>query len=220
MEHASGAFKDPGAEQDEDLREGGRGVGKRRGRRSGPRAPRATMADRLEEGSLTTEEAVELARETVLRVLTAAPKSRRELEQSLTRKGYPEHVVTPVLDRFDDVGLIDDAEYAEMVVRTRHAERGLARRAIAVELRRRGIDDETAVDALDQIGDDDEREAAQRLAHKLVARSRGQGREARVRRAASALVRKGYGPGLAFAAVKAALAAEGEETEDLPGEYS
>ncbi len=199
---------------------GGRGVGKRRGRpgggERGPRVPRKTVAEKLEEGSLTTEEAVELARETVLRILTAAPKSRRELEQSLGRKGYPEHVVTPVLDRFDEVGLVDDAGYAEMVVRTRHAERGLARRAIAVELRRRGIDDETAVDALDQIDDEDEREAAQRLAHKLVARTRGQERDARVRRAASALARKGYSPGLAFAVVKDALAAEGEETEDLP----
>ena len=234
MEHASGSLADPGA-ADGDLREdGGRGVGKRRGRRPGRgagstgaagaegrgvervRAPRATVAERLENGSLTTEKAVELARETVLRVLTAAPKSRRELEQSLARKGYPEHVVTPVLDRFDEVGLIDDTGYAEMVVRTRHAERGLARRAIAVELRRRGIDDETAAGALDQVDEEDEREAAERLARKLVSRSRGQDRDARVRRAASALARKGYGPGLAFAVVKEALAAEGEETEDLP----
>ena len=216
MEHVSGFFADPGggpaAEPDGPREDGGRGVGKRRGRR----APRATVAERLEAGSLTTEEAVELARETVLRVLTAAPKSRRELERSLARKGYPEHVVTPVLDRLDEVGLIDDTEYAEMVVRTRHAERGLARRAIAVELHRRGIDAETASGALDQIGDEDERGTAQRLAHRLVARSRGQDRDARVRRAASALARKGYAPGLAFAAVKEALAAEGEETGDLP----
>ncbi|WP_425954371.1 regulatory protein RecX [Xylanimonas sp. McL0601] len=152
----------------------------------------------------------------MLRILTAAPKSRRELEQSLARKGYPEHVVTPVLDRFDEVGLVDDAEYAQMVVRTRHAERGLARRAIAVELRRRGIDDDTAADALDQVDDEGERAAAARLAQRLVARTRGLDRDARVRRAASALARKGYGPGLAFAAVKDALAAEGEQTGDLP----
>lgn len=205
----------------EDL-EGGRGVGKRRGRprraRRGPgegRAPRKTVAERLDDGDLTTEEAVELAREAVLRILTAAPKSRRELEQSLARKGYPEHVVVPVLDRFDEVGLVDDAEYAQMVVRTRHAERGLARRAIAVELRRRGIDDDTAGEALEQVDDEDEAAAAERLARKLIARTRGLDREARVRRAASALARKGYGPGLAFAAVKGALAAEGEETDDL-----
>jgi regulatory protein len=173
------------------------------------------VTERLESGELDVDEAAELCRETVLRILTAAPKSRRELEQSLARKGYPEHVVTPVLDRFDEVGLIDDAEYAQMVVRTRHAERGLARRAIAVELRRRGIDDEVAADALGQVDADDERETAARLAERLIARSRGLDRDARLRRAASALARKGYGPGLAFAVVKDALAAEGEETADL-----
>ena len=208
--------------------EGGRGAGKRRGRprqrsergddERSPRerAPRKTVTERIEAGELTSEEAVDLAREAVLRILTAAPKSRRELEQSLARKGYPEHVVAPVLDRFDEVGLVDDAEYAQMVVRTRHSERGLARRAIAMELRRRGIDDDTAGEALEQVDDEDERAAAERLAHKLVARTRGLDRDARVRRAASALARKGYGPGLAFAAVKDALAAEGEETDDLP----
>ncbi len=226
MEDLPGSYL-PGAERGD--AGGGRGAGKRRGRsrRSGwgtegdgerprERAPRTSVAERLDGGELTTEEAVELARETVLRILTAAPKSRRELEQSLARKGYPEHVATAVLDRFDEVGLIDDAEYAQMVVRTRHSERGLARRAIAVELRRRGIDDDTAGEALQQVDDEDEAAAAQRLAHKLVARTRGLERDARVRRAASALARKGYGPGLAFAAVKEALAAEGEETDDLP----
>ncbi len=44
----------------------------------------------------------------------------------------------PILDRFEEVGLVDDAQYAEMIVRTRHAERGLSRRAISTELRRRG----------------------------------------------------------------------------------
>ncbi|WP_245993262.1 regulatory protein RecX [Xylanimonas allomyrinae] len=198
-------------------------MGKRRGRtgrsgvgaRSGERAPRRSVTERLEAGEVTVDEAGDLARETVLRILTATPKSRRELEQAMARKGYPEPVVARVLDRFAEVGLIDDVEYAHMVVRTRHSERGLARRAIAAELRRRGIDDDTAAEALGQVADDDERETAARLAGGLVARTRGLARDARVRRAASALARKGYPTGVAFAAVKDALAAEGVETGDL-----
>ncbi len=77
-------------------------------------------------------------------------------------------MVGPVLDRFDEVGLVDDASYAEMIVRTRHAERGLSRRAIAVELRRRGIDEDVAADALEQVDGDDERQAALVLARKLM----------------------------------------------------
>src|SRR5919112_1024490 len=146
---------------------GGRGVGKRRGR---PTASRATVAEQLEAGEITIADATDRARETVLRILTAAPKSRFELEQALARKGYPDTVVSPLLDRMDEVGLVDDAGYAQMVVRTRHAERGLARRAIAMELRRRGIDQDTAGEALTQVDGDDEREAAEVLARKHVAR--------------------------------------------------
>lgn len=211
-----------------DTASGGRGVGKRRGRRqdgseddgtSRARAPRRTVAERLEAGELSLEDATEKARETLLRILTAAPKSRAELEQSLARKGYPEAVVGPVLDRFDEVGLVDDAAYADMLVRTRHAERGLSRRALAMELRRRGIAEETAADALEQVDPDDERAAALALARKHVARTRGLDRDVRVRRAVGALGRKGYAPGVSFGAVRDVLAEEGEDDldDDYPG---
>jgi regulatory protein len=186
--------------------EGGRGEGKRRGRPS--------VSERLEAGQINAEEATELAREAVLRSLTAAPKSRAELARSLARKGYPEHVVTPVLDRFEEVRLVDDAEYADMIVRTRHSERGQARRAISAELYRRGVDPETAAGALEQIDGDDERAAAAELARKHVSRTRGLDRDKRVRRAVGALSRKGHSPSVAFAAVKDALADEGDEGDD------
>jgi regulatory protein len=198
-------------------------VGTRRGRPatsepaaagSVERRRRPTVAERLESGELTLEEASEQARETLLRMLTATAKSRGELERSLARKGYPEQVVTPLLDRFGEVGLVDDVAYAELVVRTRHAERGLARRAIAAELRRRGIEDDVVADALEKIDPEDERAAAAELARKHVARTRGQDREKRVRRGVAALARKGHAPSVAFAAVKDALAAEGDDVDD------
>ncbi|WP_108491009.1 regulatory protein RecX [Promicromonospora sp. AC04] len=203
-------------------------MGKRRGhpaarkggfgrRDSAEQAPRRTVAERMEAGEISRDDAVEKAREVVLRILTAAQRSRRELEQSLARKGYPEDVVVQVLDRFDEVGLVDDATYAETIVRTRHAERGLARRGIAAELRRRGIDEDTATDALDQLDPDDERVAGAKLATKLITRTRSLDRQVRVRRAVGSLARKGYAPGLAFELVRDALAAEGEETDDLMG---
>ncbi|WP_460701333.1 regulatory protein RecX [Myceligenerans halotolerans] len=186
-------------------------MGKRRSR-----APRKSVAERLDDGEITPEEAFDAAREALLRILTASQKSRHELEQALARKGYPESVVIPLLDRFDEVGLVDDASYAGTIVRTRLGERGLARRAISAELRRRGIDEETATEALDQIDPDDERAAGTRLAEKLVAKTRGKERDVRVRRAVGSLARKGYAPGLAFELVRDALAADGEETDDLP----
>lgn len=150
----------------------------------------------------------------MLRILTAAPKSRAELAQSLARKGYPEHVVLPLLDRYEEVGLVDDAQYAEMIVRTRHAERGLSRRAISSELRRRGIAEDVSSTALEQVDDDSEADAARDLARARLRRTAGLDRDVRVRRAVGALARKGYSPGLAFEVVQRELDREEADAPD------
>ena len=184
-----------------------------RSRTRTPRTPRKPVAAQIEDGELSREQAVEMARESVLRTLSAAAKSRAELVASLARKGFPEEVANQVLDRLGAVGLINDADYAEMLVRTRFHERGLARRAIAVELRRRGVPESEASCALEQVTDDDETKASIRLAIKVIARTSATTGEARVRRAAAVLARKGYSQSVTYSAVKAALAAEGEELE-------
>src|SRR5690625_5873828 len=79
----------------------------------------------------------ERARAIVLRTLSRSPRSRFELFQRLTDREVSAEIAEELLDRFEEVGLIDDAEYAAMLVRTRHNERGQARRAIAQELRDR-----------------------------------------------------------------------------------
>ncbi|MHA7134966.1 regulatory protein RecX [Oerskovia turbata] len=191
--------------------------GSRRRDYSGERAerkPRPTIADRVESGALAGPELTEHAREAILRTLTAAPKSRRQLMDAMTRKGYPPEVLEAILDRFEEVGLVDDAEYAGMIVRTRHGERGLSRRAIAQELRRKGIDDDTAADALDQVDEDDEAEAARDLVQRRLARTTGLDREVRTRRIVGMLARKGYSPGLALSLVREELAREGEDADD------
>ena len=67
-----------------------------------------------------------------------------------------------LLDRFEEVGLVDDAAFARAWVEQRQPGRGLARRALAQELRRKGVDDEVAREALDELDPDDEEEAARR----------------------------------------------------------
>ncbi len=98
-----------------------------------------------------------------------------------------------------------------MLVRTRHQERGLARRALAHELRRKGIDPEVAERALEQVDDDAELAAARDLALRRARTSRGLDPVKRRRRLAGMLARKGYSPGVAMRAVDEALAADGEE---------
>ncbi len=154
----------------------------------------------------------QVARAIVLRLLTGAPRSRAQLAQALAKRDVPDEIAMTVLDRFTEVGLIDDAAYAGTLVRSRHAERGLSRRALAVELRRRGVDDTTAAQALEQVGDDDEVDAARRLVERRLAATRGLDTVTRTRRTLAALGRRGYPPGLVGRLVREALAAEGEAT--------
>jgi regulatory protein len=134
------------------------------------------------------------------------PRTRAELATALRRRGIPADVAAEVLDRYDEVGLIDDAAFARAWVTSRHHGRGLARRALAGELRQRGIDGKLVGDALEEL--DPATEAA--TARSLVDRKlRGMGRvapEAVYRRLVGMLARKGYGPGLAVRVVKEAMA--------------
>lgn len=159
-----------------------------------------------------------MARAIVLRRLTGSAQSRAQLADALARRDVPQDVATRVLDRFTEVGLVDDAEYARMFVRTRHAERGLSRRALGVELRRKGIDDETAGAALEGVDDDDEEHAARDLVRRRLRSTVGLDRDVRVRRTYGALARKGYPGGLVSRLVREELAAEGEADDDLGGD--
>lgn len=157
-----------------------------------------------------------VARAIALRLLTASARSRAQLAEALARKDVPDEVAERVLDRFTEVGLIDDAEYARMLVRTRHAERGLSRRAIAVELRRRGIDDDLAGEALEQVDADDEETAARALVRRKLASTAALDMPTRSRRTFAALGRKGYPPGLVARLVREELAELGATVGD-PG---
>lgn len=103
-----------------------------------------------------------------------------------------------------------------MLVRSRHRERGLSRRALGTELRRKGIDDETAAAALEEVEPEDEEAAARDLVARKLRATASLDTEVRVRRTYAALARKGYPPGLVSRLVREALAAEGAG-DDAPG---
>jgi regulatory protein len=149
-----------------------------------------------------------VARAIVLRQLTMAPRSRAQLAEKLAQRGAPPEVAERVLDRFEQVGLIDDVAFAEMLVRSQRASRGLGRRGLAHELRRKGVDDETAEQVLEQVDDEAEQEAARALVQRRIASSRGLERDRRTARLAGMLARKGYPSGLAMRVVREALDAE------------
>ena len=146
-----------------------------------------------------------VARGVCLRALTGAPKTRQQLADLLTKRGVPDDAAEAVLDRFTEVGLIDDAAYARAWVSSRQAGRGLARRALSAELRAKGVDDDVAAEAVEAVGDDDERETARRLVERKLGGVRRLDRVTATRRLMGMLARKGYNGGLAAAVVREAL---------------
>ena len=143
-----------------------------------------------------------MAREIALRQLSVGPRTRAQLAEAMGRRGVAEDVVERVLDRFEEVQLVDDAQFARQWVESRHAGRGLARRALSHELRRRGVDDDVLRDAVDVIGDEQELEAARELVRRRWPSMRGDDPARRVRRLAGMLARKGYGAGTAHRAIR------------------
>ena len=155
----------------------------------------------------------QVARQIVLRQLAMVPRSRAELMQKLEQRDCPAEVAATVLDRMTEVGLIDDQAYAQMLVRSQQSGRGLARRALARELRTKGIEDHLVEQALATISDEDERDRARALVDKRLRAMHGLGIDVQTRRLAGMLARKGYSSGVTFAVIREAIA---DAPEHLP----
>ena len=153
------------------------------------------------------------ARDLCLRRLAIRPQTRAELAAVLRRHGIDETVTAEVLGRYDEVGLIDDEAFARAWVTSRHHGKGLARRALAGELRRKGIADETVSEALAELDGQTEEATARALVARKLRAGRNDKPEAIFRRLVGMLARKGYPPGLAVRVVKDVLAEQPEQSE-------
>ena len=182
-----------------------------------PRAARRRDAaghrppDAAAEGPPGDPEAV--ARIVCLRLLDQRARSRAELAGALAKRGVPDDAAGRVLDRFAEVGLIDDAALATALAEATHRERGLARRAVAAKLRQRGIDGEIVGAAVTLIDDDAERVRARELVDRKLRSLRGLAPDVQARRLVGLLARKGYPSGLAYDVVRAAVGAAGTDPD-------
>ena len=154
---------------------------------------------------------VDVARQICLHQLEHAPRTRAELATALRKKGIDDEVAEQVLGRFADVGMIDDAQFAQLWVSSRQRSKGLAGRALSQELRRKGVDDASIADALATIEPEAEFATARALVDRKLRTTAGLPTDVRVRRLAGMLARKGYPSGVAFRVVREALSQEGEE---------
>ncbi|MEY1675783.1 regulatory protein RecX [Gordonia sp. ABKF26] len=152
--------------------------------------------------------------DSALRLLGVRARSRQEMRDRLTRKGFEPEVVDEVMARLEQHKLLDDEEFASEWVRSRHLNSGKGRVALRHELRTKGVDESVISEALADIDPDDEREIASGLvARKLtpsvvdrIGDDRAE-RDKAMRRLVGMLVRRGYSQSLAFEVVGEALSA-------------
>jgi regulatory protein len=139
-------------------------------------------------------------------------RTRAELAAQLVKRGYPDDLSERVLDRLTDVGLVDDRDFAEQWVRSRHVNAGKGKRALVSELRTKGVDDEVITAALADVDSDAERVRAEHLVADKLRRERltDDDEPKLARRLVAMLARRGYGQSMAFDVVKVALANERE----------
>ena len=172
-------------------------------------------ADEVEDGPPADPESV--ARTILLDQLTGRARTRSELADKLASRNVPDDVAATLLDRFTEVGLIDDEAFARSWVETRTAGRGLARRALRHELTRKGVEKQIVDEVLEEVDPDDEEEGARTLVRRKLRSVAGLPGDKATRRLVGMLARKGYPAGLAYRVVAEELrgVVEAAEAERL-----
>lgn len=181
--------------------------GRRRGRR--PRGGDGPGDGEPQQKEQDPAQREALARDLIYRALAMRDHSRAELRNKLARRGFDEEVAERMLDKFVAAGLIDDAAFAQRWVQSRHQFSGRGRRALAQELRTKGVGEEEASAALDTVSREDERQRAADLVERKLARvevpeDRGE-RDKLTQRLVGMLGRRGYHPSLALSVVRDAI---------------
>ncbi len=142
------------------------------------------------------------ARNVLLHQLARSAKSTHQLRQILEKREIPSEIAERVLERFTEVGLIDDAAYAETIVNSRRNFKGLAKSAIKRELNEKGVPAPLVEQAIESITPEDDFESAMGLATRRARQMTTLTREVRERRLAGYLGRKGYPSSVVFAAIR------------------
>ena len=148
------------------------------------------------------------ARNIVLNQLNFMPRSRKELETTLTKRHIEPDVAKSVLDRFEEIGMVDDAAYAELLIRSRCNTKRVSRSVLRQQLRQKGVNQEIIEEALLVVSDADElRMATELVERKARAMSRLEP-EVRKRRLFGLLARKGYNTSIALRVIQDLEAAD------------
>lgn len=160
--------------------------------------------------SRSSKDPYAFARAIVLRRLALSARTRAELREALSKREVSVDVQDDVLDRFTELGLVDDVALAVSFV-AHKTENGRGRRAIAYKLRARGIADEIIESVLSGVTDEDELLQARSLVARRWARMAHLDRPVRIRRLSGMLSRRGYSAHIVSGAIRQVEQSELEE---------
>lgn len=130
-----------------------------------------------------------------LALLAFSARSTRDLMTRLKRVGAREDDISAAIERLSELGLVNDAEYARNLARSRVIGGGVSRRRIKTELYRRGVAGDIADEAIQETLQDvelDEHGSAMAAAEKRMRALRSLDRELQRRRLYAFLARRGY----------------------------
>ena len=152
------------------------------------------------------------AKEKALRLLSGRPMSRKELVDKLTarprdkeKEPIPEELAEEAADRLEELGYLNDAEYARTVAR-HYAAKGYGERKLRDELWKRGVPREYWDQALEEVQDPTDAMDAF-IRRKLMGRTADREMLGKL---SAALARRGY----RWEDIRSALSRYGETFED------
>lgn len=148
-------------------------------------------------------------RQSLLKVIARGAKSSAKLREAMLGKDYPAELVDQLIERFQEVGLIDDFQMAKSVVDSQLSRKPMAKSTLARSLREKGFSPEAITFALQEINLDSELEAAKSLAEARIRQLLKLEPAVRQRRLVGFLTRKGYSSAVVWAAVKHAESTNG-----------
>lgn len=177
-------------------------------------------APKVDPAELPPDEAWARAKGICFDLLAVRPRSVDELRQALRRKGFDADLSERLLGKLVDSGLLDDVDFAQSWVRSRHTNQGLGKKALQTELKRKGVADEVAAEAVKEINSGSEEERARELVRKRLRSMGGVDEQTATRRLLGMLGRKGYPQGVAYPVIREELARIGRESTLLEDEPS
>jgi regulatory protein len=124
-------------------------------------------SDPIEDNSETAN--LESAKACCFRLLAYRARSEAELVQRLRARGFAAPVIDQTLARLRELGMVDDAEFAEAWVESRLAQRSMGPVALRSELRRKGVPGDVAARAIEtRLGEEAQFDLALALARKRL----------------------------------------------------